>query len=322
MKQAGHNPQAKLWGIFFLKKWGTVIGFAILFLTFSLMRPDVFPQWKNLRNIVEQIATLSIVSAGVTIVMITGDFDLSVGSLASLTGIVTALLMKNGVSVFFSILAGLGLGLVGGFINGVLVAYGGLTAFVATLATMTAYGGIALLVAEGATIFGLPKSFRWLGQGTFGPIPIPVFFMMLVVLFVWVILEQTTYGRRVYAIGGNPEASYMSGINTKLVRLGAFCLSGLTASFGGIILTSRLFSAHPQAGNPFMLNAAAAVFLGMTVFREGEAHIFGTIFGVLIMGVMGNGLNILGVNTYVQSILTGVIIILAVLMSSLSKRGN
>ena len=304
----------------FFKKWGTVFGFVILFGLFTVMRPDVFPRWTNLRNIIEQIATLSIVSAGVTIVMITGDFDLSVGSLASLTGVVTALLMKNGVGVFPGILAGLGLGLVGGWINGVLVAYGGLTAFVATLATMTAYGGTALLVAGGATIFGLPKSFRWLGQGTYGPIPIPVFFMALVVCLVWVVLEQTTYGRRVYAVGGNIEASYMSGINTKQIRLGAFCLSGLTAAFGGIVLTSRLFSAHPQAGNPFMLNAAAAVFLGMTVFREGEAHIFGTIFGVLIMGVMGNGLNILGVNTYVQSILTGIIIVLAVLMSSLSKK--
>lgn len=308
--------------LIFFKKWGTVIGFIILFLVFSLMRPDVFPTWRNLRNIIEQIATLSIVSAGVTIVMITGDFDLSVGALASFTGIVTALLMKSGMGVFFSVLAGLVIGSIGGFLNGILVAYGGLTAFVATLATMTAYGGAALLVAGGATIFGLPKSFRWLGQGSLGPIPIPVFLMLLVVLFVWLILEQTTYGRRVYAIGGNPEAAYMSGINTKGIRLGAFCLSGLTASFGGIILTSRLFSAHPQAGNPFMLNAAAAVFLGMTVFREGEAHILGTIFGVLIMGVMGNGLNILGVNTYVQSILTGIIIVLAVLMSSLSKKRN
>jgi ribose transport system permease protein len=320
MQQGARLTKGRFLSVSFLKKWGTVIGFLILFFIFSLMRPDVFPQWKNLRNIIEQIATLSIVSAGVTVVMITGDFDLSVGSLASLTGIVTAFLMKNGAGVFLSILAGLGLGLIGGFINGVLVAYGGLTAFVATLATMTAYGGASLLVAGGATIFGLPKSFRWLGQGTLGPIPIPVFFMILVVVVVWVILEQTTYGRRVYAIGGNSEAAYMSGIDTKLVRLATFCLSGLAASFGGIILTSRLFSAHPQAGNPFMLNAAAAVFLGMTVFREGEAHILGTILGVLIMGVMGNGLNILGVNTYVQSILTGIIIVLAVLISSLSKK--
>ncbi len=320
MKQEERPAVRRFSSVSFLKKWGTMIGFLILLFVFSLMRPDVFPTWNNLRNVVEQIATLAIVSAGVTIVMVTSDFDLSVGSLASLTGIVTALLMKNDVGVFPSILAGLGIGFLGGFLNGVLVAYGGLSAFVATLATMTAYGGLSLLIVEGATVFGLPESFCWLGQGNLGAIPIPVFFMLLVVGLVWVILEQTTYGRRVYAIGGNAEAAYISGINTKFLRLIAFCLSGLTAAFGGIILTSRLSSAHPQAGNPFMLNAAAAVFLGMTVYREGEAHIGGTILGVLIMGIMGNGLNILGVNTYVQSILTGIIIVLAVLMSSLSKK--
>lgn len=306
---------------FFLKRWGTILGFLLLCLVFAVLRPDVFPRWQNIRNVIEQIATLAIVSAGVTVVMITGDFDLSVGSLASLIGVVTAFFMKSGFGVLPSILAGLGLGICGGLINGVLVAYGGLSAFVATLATMTAYGGVSLLVTNGATIFGLSESFRWIGQGTLGPIPIPVFFMGLVIFLIWVLLEQTTYGRRLYAIGGNSEASYLSGINVRLSRLLAFSFSGLGAALGGIVLTSRLFSAHPQAGNPFMLNAAAAVFLGMTVFREGEAHILGTILGVLIMGVLGNGLNILGVNTYVQSILTGIIIILAVLMSSLAKKG-
>ncbi len=305
-----------------LKKWGTIIGFVVLFLVFSVLRPDAFPEWKNLRNILEQVATLAIVSAGVTIVMVTGDFDLSVGSLASLVGIVTGILMKHGVDVFVSIAVGLVLGGLCGLLNGVLVAYGGLSAFVATLATMTAYGGLSLLVSDGVTIFGLPASFQWLGQGTCGPVPVPVFFMVLVAFLAWVLLEQTTFGRRLYAIGGNQEAAHLSGINEKVLRLVGFCLSGVTAAFGGIILSSRLFSAHPQAGNPFMLNAAAAVFLGMTVYREGEAHILGTLLGVLIMGVLGNGLNILGVNSYVQSILTGVIIVLAVLSSSIVKGRN
>jgi len=313
--------ERKITGTQFLKRWGTIIGFLLLCLVFTMLRPDVFPRWQNIRNVIEQIATLAIVSAGVTVVMITGDFDLSVGSLASLVGVATALFMKSGFGVLPSILAGLGLGICGGLINGVIIAYGGLSAFVATLATMTAYGGLSLLATNGATIFALSESFRWIGQGTLGPIPIPVFFMGLVIFLIWVLLEQTTYGRRLYAIGGNSEASHLSGINVRLSRLLAFAFSGLGAALGGIVLTSRLFSAHPQAGNPFMLNAAAAVFLGMTVFREGEAHILGTILGVLIMGVLGNGLNILGVNTYVQSILTGIIIILAVLMSSLAKKG-
>ncbi len=304
----------------FLTRWGTIIGFLLLLAVFTALRPQVFPTWGNLRNIIEQVATLAIVSAGVTIVMVTGDFDLSVGSLASLVGIVAALLLKAGFGVGPSILAGLALGVVCGLVNGVLVAYGGLSAFVATLATMTSFGGIALLASGGVTLFGMPDPFLWLGQANLGPLPVSVFFMVLCVVLSWGVLEQTVFGRRLYAIGGNPEASWLSGIDTRRLRLLGFAVSGLTAAFGGIVLTSRLASAHPQAGNPFMLNAAAAVFLGMTVYREGEAHIGGTFLGVLVMGVLGNGLNILGVNTYLQQVLTGVIIVLAVLLSSVAKR--
>jgi ribose transport system permease protein len=252
--------------------------------------------------------------------MITGDFDLSVGAIASLVGVVAALLMKSGMGTFASILIAMALGTGAGLLNGLLIAYGGLSAFVGTLATMTAYGGVALLISKGTTIFALPENFRVLGQGSMGFLPISVLIMALTVLVVALLLEQTTYGRRLYAIGGNEEASFLSGIRTRQVRLIAFGVSGFFASLGGIVLTSRLFSAHPQAGSPFMLNAAAAVFLGMTAFREGEANIWGTLLGVFIIGVMGNGLNILGINTYVQSILTGAIIIFAVLLSSLAKK--
>lgn len=303
-----------------IKTWGTLMGFAILLLVFSILRPDAFPSARNLKNIIEQVATLAIVASGVTVVMATGDFDLSVGAIASLVGIVASLAMKSGLPTLVGIGAGLALGVAAGLLNGVLVAYGGLSAFVATLATMTAYSGTALLISKGTTIFALPENFRVLGQGSIGILPVPVVIMALSLLAIYVVLEQTTYGRRLYAIGGNEEASYFSGIRTKRVRLAAFGISGFFAALGGIVLTSRLFSAHPQAGSPFMLNAAAAVFLGMTAFREGEANIWGTLLGVLIMGVMGNGLNILGINTYAQSILTGGIIILAVLLSSLAKK--
>lgn len=304
----------------FIKTWGTLIGFALLFLIFTVIRPDVFPSGRNIRNIIEQVATLAMVSAGVTVVMVTGDFDLSVGAIASLIGIICAMMMKAGLSTPVCIIAALLLGTFAGFINGVLIAYGGLSAFVGTIATMTAFGGASLLISGGTTIFGLPENFRFIGQGSLGVIPFSVILMLAVLAAVYLLLEHTTYGRRLYAIGGNEEASYLSGITTKKVRLAAFCISGFFSALGGIVLTSRLYSAHPQAGSPFMLNAAAAVFLGMTAFREGEANLPGTLLGVLIMGVMGNGLNILGINTYVQSILTGVIIILAVLLSSLSKK--
>ena len=311
------NNKTKVLAI--IKTWGTLMGFLLLLIVFSSLRPDVFPSGRNLKNIIEQVATLAIVASGVTVVMITGDFDLSVGAIASLVGVVAALLMKSGVGTVVSILIALLLGTSAGLLNGVLIAYGGLSAFVGTLATMTAYGGVALLISKGTTIFALPENFRALGQGSIGFLPISVLIMAITVIVVYFLLEQTTYGRRLYAIGGNEEASFLSGIRTRQVRLIAFGVSGFFASLGGIVLTSRLFSAHPQAGSPFMLNAAAAVFLGMTSFREGEANILGTLLGVFIIGVMGNGLNILGINTYVQSILTGAIIIFAVLLSSIAK---
>jgi len=304
-----------------LRKWGTLLGFAVLLVVFSGLRPEVFPSLRNIRNVIEQVAILAIVSSMVTVVMVSGDFDLSVGTLASLCGVIVADLMVRGLGIVPSILIALLAGAAGGLINGVLVAYGGLSAFVATLATMTAFGGAALLYTDGATIFsGIPEGFRFIGQVSVGPVPVSVLIMIVIVAIAWVILEHTTFGRRLYAIGGNKEASYLAGINVRRLRLIAFVLSGLGAAMAGVVLTSRLFSAHPQAGDPFMLKAAAAVFLGATSFREGEPHVIGTVLGVLIMGVLGNGLNILGVNSYIQSILTGVIIILAVLLSGLAQR--
>ena len=306
----------------FLKTWGTLIGFFFLLLLFSLMRPDAFPTLGNLRNVIEQVATLAIASAGVGMVMVTGDFDLSVGAVASLCGVVVAKLMVSGLGVGPAIVLALLLGALIGAVNGLLIAYAGVSPFIGTLAAMTSYTGLALFVTSGTTVFGMPEAFRWFGQGSIGPIPVSVVIMVLVVLITWLILDYTTFGQRLYAIGGNREAAFLAGINTQRARFLAYVYSGVTASVSGIVLTSRLFSAHPQAGAPFMLNAAAAVFLGMTAFREGQANVFGTLLGVLIMGVLGNGLNIIGINTYIQSVLTGAILVLAVLLSGLAQRSD
>ena len=307
----------------FIKKYGTLIGFFVLILVYSLIRPDVFLSWRNIRNILEQSAILAVVSATVTIVMITGDFDLSVGAIVSLSGVVCADMMSKGLGIAPSILIALLVGLAAGGINGWLVAYGGFQAFVATLATMTAIGGAALYYTNGATIFsGIPDAFLVIGQGFVGPIPVAILIMIVVVLLVWVVLEHMVFGRQLYSIGGNQKASFLAGINVKKARLISFLISGAGAAFAGVMLTSRLASAHPLSGSPFMLNSAAAVFLGATTFREGEANVLGTILGVFFLGVLGNGLNLLGVDTYIQQILTGVIIILAVLLSGLTGKGS
>jgi ribose transport system permease protein len=288
---------------------------------FATLRPTIFLSLNNLRNITEQVAILAIVAGGMTIVMAAGDFDLSVGTLASLCGVIVADLLIKGLEVGPSIAIALAVGAVAGAFNGLLVAYAGLSAFVATLATMTAYRGLSLWYTGGSTLFsGLNEAFRPIGQGATGSIPNAVLIMVGVLVLAWFLLEQTTLGRRLYAIGGNAEAAFLAGINVRLLRMVAFVCSGIGAAIAGIVLTSRLFSAHPTAGEPLMLNAIAAVFLGMTMFREGEAHVPGALFGVLILGVLSNGLNILQVNSYLQIVLTGVIIILAVLVSGLARR--
>jgi ribose transport system permease protein len=304
-----------------LRTYGTFFGFVIMVAVFAALRPTIFLSLNNLRNITEQVAILAIVAGGMTIVMAAGDFDLSVGTLASLCGVIVADLLIKGLDVGPSIAIALTVGAVAGAFNGLLVAYAGLSAFVATLATMTAYRGLSLWYTGGSTLFsGLNEAFRPIGQGATGSIPNAVLIMVGVLVLAWFLLEQTTLGRRLYAIGGNAEAAFLAGINVRLLRMVAFVCSGIGAAIAGIVLTSRLFSAHPTAGEPLMLNAIAAVFLGMTMFREGEAHVPGALFGVLILGVLSNGLNILQVNSYLQIVLTGVIIILAVLVSGLARR--
>jgi len=304
-----------------LRTYGTFFGFVIMVAIFAALRPTIFLSLNNLRNITEQVAILAIVAGGMTIVMAAGDFDLSVGTLASLCGVIVADLLIKGMDVGPSIAIALAVGAVAGAFNGLLVAYAGLSAFVATLATMTAYRGLSLWYTGGSTLFsGINEAFRPIGQGATGPIPNAVLIMVGVLVLAWFLLEQTTLGRRLYAIGGNAEAAFLAGINVRLLRMMAFVCSGIGAAIAGIVLTSRLFSAHPTAGEPFMLNSIAAVFLGMTMFREGEAHVPGALFGVLILGVLSNGLNILQVNSYLQIVLTGVIIILAVLVSGLARR--
>ena len=304
-----------------LRTYGTLAGFALMVAFFAWQRPATFLTINNVRNITEQVAILAMVAMTMTVVMVVGDFDLSVGALASLSGVVVADMLIQGMGLWPSLGIALGVGMLAGALNGLLVAYAGLSAFVATLATMTAYRGLSLWYTDGATFFsGIDEAFRPLGQGSTGGMPNAVWLMLAVMIVVWFILEQTTLGRRFYAIGGNAEASFLAGIPVRRLRFVAFVCSGLGAALAGIVLTSRLFSAHPTAGEPLMLNSIAAVFLGMTMFREGEAHVPGTLFGVLILGVLSNGLNILQVNSYIQNVLTGLIIVLAVLVSGLARR--
>lgn len=299
---------------------GTIIALVLLIGFFTMMRPDVFPSFGNIRNILEQIAILTIIAMGQTAVMVVGDFDLSVGTNATLSGATAAALMIGGTPVPLAVLAALAVGMLVGVVNGYLVAFLRLSAFVATLATMTTVGGLAFIVTEGTTLYGMPESFFWIGQSRPLGIPMPIFFALVVAAVLWITLRYTTLGRRWYAVGGNTEVARLSGVNVRWTRFLAFVVAGLASAIGGIILVSRLGSASSASANNYMMLAVAAVFLGMTLLKSGQANAGGTLVGVGIIGVMSNGLNIIGVNTYIQQVLTGLIIIAAVTLSALKSR--
>ena len=314
-----------------IRRTGTLLGFIGIVLFFASQRPDTFFTLRNWLNITQQISILGVVAFTSTVVMVVGDFDLSVGSMASLSGIIAAFLVDSGQPVALALVAALTAGLLGGLFNGFIVSYIGISPFVATLGTLTAYAGLALLVSDGTTIFG-----RAIGEafGDFASSGIPVgsfnertltlsnltLLSAAVLGLIWVILEQTIFGRRLYAIGGNDEAARLSGIRVRVLRLLTFAFSGMGAAIAGIMLVSRLETANPTQGSGLMLQAIAAVFLGMTMSDEGEPHVLGTLLGVLILGVLANGLRLMAVDSYIQQVLTGGIIILAVTLSSLSRR--
>ncbi len=303
-----------------LLQGGTVVALVLLIIFFFAMRPDVFLSFVNVRNILYQVSILAIIACAQTIVMVVGDFDLSVGAVSSLAGAVAASMMLGDTAPPLAILVALLVGLAIGMVNGALVAYANLSAFVATLATMTSVIGVAYLVTEGTTLFNLPEGFNALGQGRFLEIPLPVYFAVAISVALWLVLKFTTIGRRWYAIGGSVEVSRLSGINVKRARLFAFAAAGLLSAVGGILLAARLGSASAVQGGDNMMFSVAAVFLGMTILRSGAANLPGTMVGVAIIGVLSNGLNILGVNAYVQQVLTGLIIIAAVALSALRHR--
>ena len=314
-----------------IRRYGTLIGFAAIVLFFWWSIPDTFMSARNWLNISQQMSMLAVVAFTMTIVMVMGDFDLSVGSMASLAGVVAAVLFAQGWPVTAGVAAALGVGLAGGLLNGFLVSIVGILPFVATLGTLTVFSGLAFLTSGGKTIFGreIPAEFSGFARGVIdlfgnGALMLPYLTLaaLVVLVIVWVLLEQTAFGRRLYAIGGNAEAARLAGVKVRSLRLIAFSLTGLGAAVGGLMYASRVASANPTQGGGLMLDAIAAVFLGMTMSEEGEPRVAATLVGVLILGVLDNGLTQLSVDSYVREILVGTIIVAAVAFSSFSRRNG
>jgi ribose transport system permease protein len=309
-----------------LRQSGTLIGFIAIVVFFALQLPETFLSARNLINISQQLSMLAVVAATMTIVMVMNDFDLSVGSMASLAGIVAATLFALEYPLWIGLGGAVLVGLIGGVFNGFLVSYLGILPFVATLGTLTVFSGTAFLISGGKTIFGrdIPAAFSGFARGgiDLGDIRIPFLTITAgaVILMCWFVLEQTNFGRRLYAIGGNKEAAHLAGIKVKRLRLLAFGLTGVGAAVAGLMYAARVASANPTQGSGLMLDAIAAVFLGMTMSRQGEPRVMYTLVGVLMLGILDNGLTQMQVDSYIREILVGLIVIAAVAVASFSKK--
>jgi len=303
-----------------LNKFKTGIGLLILVTVLSFMSP-YFLTIPNLLNVVRQVSIIAIISFGMTMVILTGGIDLSVGSMLAFSGAVTAgMIVNSGLNVFVAILIGLAAGTALGLFNGIAVAKAKLPAFIVTLAMMTVARGFTLIYTNGRPISGFDETFRFFGAGYLGRIPVPVIIMFILLFVIYILLKKTPLGRYIYAIGGNETATKLSGINTDKIKIAVYGLNGFLAAVSGIILTSRLNSAQPMAGEGYELDAIAAVVLGGTSLSGGSGGVVGTIIGALIIAVLNNGLNLLNVSSFYQLVAKGGVILLAVFLDRKSQQ--
>ncbi|WP_180548926.1 ABC transporter permease subunit [Staphylococcus haemolyticus] len=299
----------------FMEKIIPFIGLILLIIVVSILNPS-FLDLSNLLNLLRQISINGLIAFGMTFIILTGGIDLSVGSILALSSAFIALMITSGVDPIIALIIGVLIGFVLGAVNGLLVTKGNMAPFIATLATMTIFHGLTLVITDGNPITNLGDSylFQLFGKGYFIGIPVPAVTMIIVFVILLILLQKTTFGRHTYAIGGNEVAAKISGIKVNKIKILIYGISGLMSALAGGILTSRLNSAQPTAGTSYELDAIAAVVLGGTSLTGGKGRIVGTLIGVLIIGVLNNGLNLLGVSSFYQQVVKGVVILIAVLI--------
>ncbi|HJU41165.1 MAG TPA: ABC transporter permease [Vicinamibacterales bacterium] len=264
----------------------------------------------------------ALIALGMTFVIISGGIDLSVGSIVALSGVALGAMLQGGQPIPIAIAGSVAVGVLCGFVNGLLISIGRLPAFIATLGMMSVARGAALLFTEGRPVSGFDESFRWIATGSAAFIPAPVVAMIVIYAVAHLVLTRTTFGRYVYAIGGNEEATRLSGVSIPFHKTAIYCVSGLMSAAAAIVLTARLNSAQPIAGMMYELDAIAATVIGGTSLMGGEGSLGGTLVGALIMGVLRNGLNLLGVSSFLQQIVIGGVIVGAVLVDTILKRSR
>ncbi|HSL43386.1 MAG TPA: ribose ABC transporter permease [Anaerolineales bacterium] len=303
----------------FLLDQRSFIVLIVLCLVISYLIPS-FATTKNLLNVLRQVSITGIVAVGMTFIIITGGIDISVGSIVALSGVVVASALKMGVSIPVAIIAGLLAGCAVGLLNGVIISYGRVLPFVATLGTMYLIRGSALLVTNGQAMWDLPKSFLHIGTGYILGIPIPVIITLVIYLSGHFLLRNFTFGRYVLALGGDEESARLCGVAVRRVKLYTYVLGGLLTSLAGIVLAARLGSGQPSTGDGYELTAIAAAVIGGNSLSGGRGTVLGTLIGALILGVVSNALNLWGVASFWQTIISGTIVLIAVLADTLRKR--
>lgn len=301
-----------------LRQGGILISLVVVFSVFTILVP-IFIGRQNLINIALQASINAIVSLGMTLVIITAGIDLSVGSIVAFTSVIAALLMVNGTALWLSIILTFMLGILCGMFNGVLISYVKLQPFLVTLGTMSLFRGLALIFSNGVPIYNLPKSFKsGIGLATVISIPVPVIIAFAFSLLVYVILRHTKLGEYIFAIGGNEEATRLSGVSVSKFKTITYGLSGVASTLGAIILIGRLGAAEAVSGTGYELDAIAAAAIGGASLSGGRGSIFGTIVGAIILSALRNGLTLLNVPSFYQMVATGAIIIIAIIIDRLS----
>ncbi|MCL5772970.1 MAG: ABC transporter permease [Firmicutes bacterium] len=315
MQQAAVKTRKKL-----PEEFGIFLGLVAIYVIFAILcNREGFLTYTNTMNIARQISMITIIALGMTFVIISGGIDLSVGSIVALTGVFAAMTLNAmGGNIPLAIAVALASGLIIGAFNGLIIAHFRVPPFIVTLSTMIAFRGLVFLVCGGRPVGNLPESFFFIGGG-YLILPVPVIIMAVAIVISWFLTNHTKFGRYTYAIGGNEEAARFSGINIKSMKVAIYSLCGLAAAISGVILTSRLFSGDPKSGQLYELDAIAAVVVGGTSLNGGKGTILGTLLGSLIIGVISNGLNLMGVESYTQNIIKGAVILIAVLLDQMRK---
>lgn len=304
----------------FIAQYGVIVGLLAILIFFTVMKAK-FMTLDNIVNMLRQTSINGLLAVGMTFVVLTGGIDLSVGSIVGAAGMFAALAARTEVGFPWpvAVLVGLAVGLLLGTVNGVVVSYLKVPAFIATLGMLSIARGVTFMASDAKPVPGLSKGFLTIGGGGIGILPYPVLILAGVLVICFIVLYKTRFGRYVFATGGNPTSARVSGINVKRITCSVYMISGLLAGLAGIILTSRVTSGLAQSGNGYEVDAIAAAVIGGTSLSGGRGRLWGTIVGFLIMGVMNNGLDMMAVSSYWQLVIKGLIIIGAVMLDSLNE---